>query len=735
METYSLLQRISLFTNRQLLRLIVLLLTSIVAFSALVFPVPMRPAAYTLEIGAVANQDIQAPRTLTFESALRTEDARIQAANSVAVIFLPADPLITRRQIEALRMALNFVTTVRHDTYASPEQKLADLGAMDKLHLTQETADSILQLTETQWNAVQLEALSVLEQTMRATIREENLRDVRRNIPALISFALPQDQAELVLEITTQFVVPNSLRSEEQTNLAREEARRAVAPVLRTFVAGETIVQRGQVVTPLIYEALVQFNLIRPADDARSYLAAGALVFLSAAFVLLYFTRRELPQISDIRVILLIALTLLTFLFAARLTIPNRTILPYIFPLPAFGLTFASLFIMEIGLVFTLVLSILAGFGLPNSLDLTLFYILSSLCGMLVLGRARRITNFIWAGIAIGFAGSAIIIAYRLPLATTDWFGIATLTFASFFNGLASASLALLLQFVFSQLLGLTTSLQLLDISRPDHPLLQYIMRNAPGTYQHSLQVANLAEQAAETIGADALLVRVGALYHDAGKASNPSFFIENQIPGQANPHDELDPFSSAQIIINHVHDGVRMARKHRLPPRISDFIREHHGTLLTQYQYVKAVEATDGDRFQIDLEAFRYPGPSPHSRETALLMLADGCEARARAELPRDEETLRNVVKKVIDFCQQQGQLDHTALTLSDLNHVVESFVKTLQNTHHPRIRYPELKTQPRGTTRPVETEETLQRETARPAKIEEIHPPEQTPEPSSRI
>jgi hypothetical protein len=697
METNSSLRRLALFDKRHIMRLVLLLAVSVIAFMALVFPDPLRPSTFPLEVGAVANQDIQSPRTLSYESTIRTEEARIQAENSVAVIYLPTDPIITRQQIESLRMALNFITTVRFDAFASPEQKLTDLSVMDNLHLSQESAELVLQLSETQWDSVQLEALGVLEQVMRNTIREDNIRDTRRNIPTLISFALPQEQASLVLEIATQFVVPNSLRSEEQTRSAREEARRAVAPVMRTFVAGETIVQRGQVVTPLIYEALVQYDLIQPANDTRSILASGVLVFLAAAFVLLYFSRRDLEPIHDLRSISLIGLTLLIFLFAARLTIPNRTVLPYIFPLPAFGLTIASLFSAEIGLIFSLVLSILAGYGLPNSLDLTLFYILSSLCGILVLGKARRIANFIWAGIAIGVSGTAVITAYLLPEASTDWFGLATLTLASLFNGLASASLALLLQFLFSQMLGLTTSLQLLDISRPDHPLLQFIMRNAPGTYQHSLQVANLAEQAAEAIGADALLVRVGALYHDAGKANNPSFFIENQIPGQVNPHDELDAFSSAQIIINHVPEGEKFARKHRLPPRIRDFMREHHGTLMTQYQYAKAIEAAGGDTDQVDIETYRYPGPAPRSRETALLMLADGCEARARAELPRDEETLRTVVKKVIDFCQQQGQLDETALTLRDLNRAAESFVNTLRNTHHPRIRYPELKTQPR--------------------------------------
>jgi cyclic-di-AMP phosphodiesterase PgpH len=697
METNSSLPRLALFDKRHIMRLVLLLAVSVIAFMALVFPDPLRPSTFPLEVGAVANQDIQSPRTLSYESTIRTEEARVQAENSVAVIYLPTDPIITRQQIESLRMALNFITTVRFDAFASPEQKLTDLSVMDNLHLSQESAELVLQLSETQWDSVQLEVLGVLEQVMRNTIREDNIRDTRRNIPTLISFALPQEQASLVLEIATQFVVPNSLRSEEQTRAAREEARRAVAPVMRTFVAGETIVQRGQVVTPLIYEALVQYDLIKPANDTRSILASGVLVFLAAAFVLLYFSRRDLEPIHDLRSISLIGLTLLIFLFVARLTIPNRTVLPYIFPLPAFGLTIASLFSAEIGLIFSLVLSILAGYGLPNSLDLTLFYILSSLCGILVLGKARRIANFIWAGIAIGISGTAVITAYLLPEASTDWFGLATLTLAALFNGLASASLALLLQFLFSQMLGLTTSLQLLDISRPDHPLLQFIMRNAPGTYQHSLQVANLAEQAAEAIGADALLVRVGALYHDAGKANNPSFFIENQIPGQVNPHDEMDAFSSAQIIINHVPEGEKFARKHRLPPRIRDFMREHHGTLMTQYQYAKAIEAAGGDASQVDIETYRYPGPAPRSRETALLMLADGCEARARAELPRDEETLRAVVKKVIDFCQHQGQLDETALTLRDLNRVAESFVNTLRNTHHPRIRYPELKTQPR--------------------------------------
>ena len=314
----------------------------------------------------------------------------------------------------------------------------------------------------------------------------------------------------------------------------------------------------------------------------------------------------------------------------------------------------------------------------------------------LSIGKARRVSSFIWAGLAIGAAGSAVILGYRLTDTQTDWFGLATLVGTAMFNGIASASMTLLFQFLFAQMLGLTTAMQLLEISRPDHPLLQFLLRNAPGTYQHSLQVSNLAEQAAEAIGADALLTRVGAIYHDAGKAVNPLYFIENQVPGNLNPHDDLDPLTSSATIIQHVSDGLAMAKKYRLPPRIQNFISEHHGTLLTRYQYTKAVEAASGQAELVDKDLFRYPGPRPRSRETALVMLADGVEARARAELPKDEIELRTLIKRVFEFCQTEGQLDETRLTLKDLTTAIDSFSNTLRGIYHPRIVYPELKPAP---------------------------------------
>ncbi len=699
-------------TSRGFLRVLFLILVAGLSLTSLIYPLALRPSSYPLKVGDVASQDILAPRAFTYVSSYLTEQNKKTAEDAVPSVYLAADPGITRSQIERLRVSLDYIDNVRQDTYANQDQKLNDLADLQNIQLNKDIGNKILSLSETRWQAIQQEALNVLEEAMRNSIRQDQLEEARRNVPPLISFSLPQEEATVVSELVIPFVVQNSLYSDSQTTQARQAARASIKPVSVSFAAGESIVRHGQVISSLNLETLQQFGLIQPQQNNQDIIAAAALVVLLSGFIGLYFNRRKGTAVESMSNLVLISITFLIFLVGARLIIPNRTIVPYLYPLSAFGMTIASMFTMEIGLVLALALGILTAYGLPNGLELTLFYILSSFCGILFLSNGRRVANFFWAGIIIGGAGCAVLLAFRLTNTVTDWVGIATLGGASLISGLASAGLTMLFQFLFSQLLGLTTALQLLEISRPDNPLLQFILRNAPGTYQHSLQVANLAEQAAEDIGADALLVRVGALYHDAGKAINPLFFVENQVPGKLNPHDDLDPVTSAGTIIQHITDGISLARKYHLPPRIHDFIREHHGTLFTRYQYTKAVQAAGNNPDDVNQDLFRYPGPKPQSRETALIMLADGCEARARAELPKDEEELRMMVKKVFDFVEREGQLDDTTFTFRDLNHAGESFVNTLKNTYHPRLQYPEL----RSVTNSSETGPIKPRDTEAP-------------------
>jgi len=670
---------------------LVLLGTGGLSLFALLYPLLPSLSSPSLQVGQVATQDILAPRAITYESEVLTNQQRELAERSVLPVYTGPDTGIARRQLELLRNAMAYITSVRGDAFSTHEQKLADLALMEDVRLNQATAEAILGLSDSRWGVIQQEAIVVLEQVMRNTIREDRLEEVRRQVPTLVSLSLTEEQADIVAELAAAFIAPNSLYNEELTQAARQAAREAVQPVMRSFIAGETVVRRGQVLAERDLEALRELGLAQPEFDWQDVASAAVLVLLAISFMTFYLVRdRRLVRYT--RGVVMMSALFVLFLLAARMTSQSSSAVPYIFPLSAYGLIVAVLIRPEPALVTSLPLALLAAYNLQNDLELTFYYTLMSVFGILALGSARRITSFFSAGAIMALVGIGVIIVYRLPLPNMDLIGIAPLLGAALLNGVASISLTIMLQFFLAQFLGRVTPIQLMEISRPDHPLLQQILRQAPGTYQHSLQVANLAEQAAELVGADTLLTRVGALYHDAGKTLNPAFFIENQLPGSLNPHNELDPASSARIIIQHVEDGVSLAKQHHLPGRIQDFIREHHGTMLTRYQYVKAVEAAGGDESQVNEEFFRYPGPRPQSRETAILMLADGAEARVRAERPKDEESLRKLIRDVVDIRLASGQLDDTQLTMHDLHLIVDSFTATLRGIYHPRLEYPKL-------------------------------------------
>ena len=671
-------------------RILLLAAVSVATFGALSLPDLLRPAASPLNAGDISPHNYEAPRDASFESAVLTEQRRQAAADSALPVYAPPDPAISRQQMERLSAALDIITLTRADTTATADQKrIALASSLSDLQLSAETIKLLLALNDAHWDALRAEALTVLERTLRGVIRESDVETIRRGVPSLVSFSLSESEANLVSDLVKPFVTANSLYSPELTEAARQAAREAVAPVVSSYKSGETIVRAGERVTDVQVEALQMLGLIRSGSQPLDLLGRAALIVIAAVFTGLYFYRRKrLGFLYSPRSLLVMAAVYLLFLTGARLAVPDNVLLPYLYPLPVAGMLVATLFGIEAGIVISIATCVLAAYGF--NADLLPYYLFASLCGVLALGPARRFWSYLWAGVAVAGAGAAMLVAFRVSAGDLDWLGVAQLLLAAAGCGFLSAAFTLLGQYFLAQSLGLATALHLLEISRPDFPLLQLFLRNAPGTYQHSLQVSNLAEQAAEAIGADPLLTRVGALFHDVGKAVNPSFFIENQAPGQMNTHQDMDPEEAAATIIRHVTDGVALARKHRLPRRMEDFILEHHGTMLTRYQYNQALQKAGGDAARVNLEKFRYPGPRPRSRETAILMLADGAEARARAQSPQTDEDMRALVRGVIERVQQDGQLDHTMLTLRDLNLVTESFVATLRGSYHPRIQYP---------------------------------------------
>jgi len=377
------------------------------------------------------------------------------------------------------------------------------------------------------------------------------------------------------------------------------------------------------------------------------------------------------------------------FALIAKVMVEGHTILPYLFPLATLSMLLSILFEPQLAVMATILLSATVGFLSDGSLELTAYSLFGGLVASLRLGRVERLNVLFWSGTYVAIANLAVVLTFRLPGHNYDTLGLLTLIGASLANGALAASLTMAGLVPLSNIFGVLTSFQLHELARPTHPLLRQLLLKAPGTYHHSILVSNLAEQAAESIGADDLLARVGAYYHDIGKTTRPYFFVDNQVEG-VNVHDRLDPYTSAQVIVSHVKDGLNLAQKYDLPPRLRDFIAEHQGTSLVSYFYQEARQESETPD-SVDKAQFRYPGPRPLSRETAIVMLADSCEAAVRSARPNSSEEIDKLVRKIINDKLSQGELDDSELTLQDLKNIRAAFVKTLQGVFHPRVKYPE--------------------------------------------
>ncbi len=674
--------------TRGLALLLIVLVAGIMALPALSASSPV-----SLTLGASATQDVLAPRAIRYVSEVLTQAARVQAASAVPDVFDPPDARVARQQVLLLRDILDFMNSVRDDTFAGWGQKLADLTTIRDLPLSPDVAGLIANFTVTQWSAVQSEALSVLEQTMRGQVRPDQLESLRQSIPARVSVDLNEAQVQAVSALVMPLIVSNSFYNEIATQAERDAARAAVAPVSRQFVRGQTVVARGQVIREVDVEALEAFGLMQP-ELRWQETVSSSLIALVLCILLLVYVQRAAPSLNlSPKSALLLGLLFSFYLLAAKFMVPGHTLLPYLLPAAALAMIVTLLASVNFAIVVSVALAVLVGYIGNNQLELTIYLAAGGIISALILGRAQRFALFFSAGLAVGVANAVIVAAFWMVSPEMDLVGLAQLLAASIGNGVLSASLALLGAFVLGTVFDITTSLQLIELSRPDHPLLQFVLREAPGTYQHCLQVSNLAEQAGERVGANTLLIRVGALYHDVGKALRPQYFIENQLPNAPNIHSTLDPYTSAGIILGHVNDGLELARRYHLPSRIRAFISEHHGTLRTMYQYTRALEAAGNDPARVDQDRFCYPGPRPQSKETALLMLADGAEAKTRADRPANEADLDRIVKAVIDDRLAKNQLDDTDLTVRDLQAIRDSFVTTLKGMFHSRLQYPEEK------------------------------------------
>ncbi len=645
-----------------------------------------------LDVGDVSPVDIRAPRSIRYESEVLTRAAREKAANAIPEVYDPPQPQIARQQINRLKDIIDFIDTVRANPYADVEEKIQEVQAIADLALPEKMARAIVTMPDNRWTLVANESLATLRLAMGREIRESELAVVRSNVPLLVDQTrLNEQEAAIVTRIVQALLRANTFPNPQKTERRRQKARESVEPVVVQYEAGEIIVRSGEVVSEAQVEALDKLGLRQRRITWQQVLSTALLIFLFWSTVLLY-TYRQYPSFwLDPRAAPVYYIFIIGGLILAKALVPGRSLLAFTYPLGALAITISTVQNRGLSWITIIYMALIIGRLADNSLLLTTHAGLGAFFMVLIADKAERLATFLWGAVTLTAVQILVILLFALGNGGLDINNVLGESLASMVNSVLSASLALVNFYLLGFLLGITTILQLMDLARPNHPLLQQLVTKAPGTYYHSLIVSNLAEHAAAAIGADAFLTRVGTYYHDIGKIKRPHYFTENQ-HGGVNPHDNLDPRISAQIIISHVPDGLDLARQYRLPRRIQDFIAEHHGTTLVSYFYRKAVEAA-GDPSLVNEEEFRYPGPKPRSKETAILMLADAVEAIARSRQPTTREDIEDIVHSLILRRLEEGQLDDAPITMRDLKRVEHVFVEMLVGVYHTRVNYQEEK------------------------------------------
>lgn len=641
------------------------------------------------QVGVTVDQpaptDIFSPRSLTYNSDLLTSQAREQAARAVTEVYTPLDLAIGRAQLGQARDVFAYVDTVRADSSAPPERKLEYLRSVEGMAISEELAQGLLSLEQADYDEVKVDVFAIIEDLMREEIRPAQLSEYQRAARRLASLELTPLQTAVVTELAYQFIVPTVFPEEEETAAARRDAAAAVSPVTRTVARDQRIVRAGEIVTAADYELLTELGILRQERNWRRVASMAVISLLVVTMIVLYWGRFQRREFPNGRYLILLGGLLLIFTALARIMVGNDTLV-YWYPLAALSLLLAVVFDTRFAILVTALMAGVAGFISPAALETAAYLTAGGVVSVLTLRDAQRMAAFFRAGLVAAIGYFLIVLVFWLLEDTAPNALLPPMAY-SIGNGLLSSALTLAGLYVLGGLFGIVTILQLQDLSRLDHPLLRELLRRAPGTYHHSIMVANLAEQAAERIEANSTLVRVGAFYHDVGKMVRPPFFVENQ--EGIDPHASLDPFTSARIVISHVADGLELARQYRLPFRIQDFIAEHHGNRVVKSFYRKAKEVA-GEGTEVDTRPFRYPGPRPSTREAGIVMLADAIDATSTAVRPNTEKAIEKLVNSIIEDDILEGQLNQSGLSLGDIDQLRSSFIETLKGRFHVRVQYP---------------------------------------------
>ena len=675
---------------------LILILTAILAVDLL----PSAPVDY--RVGELVREDIAAPKAISFTSSTLTDQARTAARAGVPLQFdFTADKAIAI----ANEQANAFNDRVRRvDTAFATDLKAAERIALLQTAvpgLSDTTQATLEKIDAPRWAAIRTEAARVLDATERTELRDTQAAETRATIESRMGGDLDEAERMLAAEIIRPLIVANSSFSQTLTDQAKDRAAENVQPVEVDIAQGEVVVRNGTPLTAADLEAIQALGLGQDAPLDVATLAGWFLLAVLAVTILLAWIWRFRPTLWHRgNVLLLIGLLFVGVSVALKIT-AGRELLGYFLPTAAIGMVLTILLDASVATIVMVLVAVMGGALAGSSLEFASYIFFGGLAGILAIRKGDRLQTFVQAGIAV-FVVNALVVSVFSLLGTRDIRGVLELWFASGASAAGSAVAAVGTFAVLGSAFGILTVFQLLELANPSQPLLRRLLVETPGTYHHSLMVGNLAERAAEAIGGDPLVTRVAAYYHDIGKLSNPLAFIENQAGGE-NIHDQLEPEVSAQILKQHVADGIDTAYAAKLPKALIAYIPQHHGTAVMSYFLARAREraaepygglaTAEGAKAAaaVDERRFRHAGPKPQSREAALIMLADSVEASVRSLESRDEPAIRAMVSRIIDERVADGQFDESDLTFRDLERIKDAFVAQLLGMYHTRIAYPQ--------------------------------------------
>ncbi|MBQ3864532.1 MAG: HDIG domain-containing protein [Clostridia bacterium] len=577
--------------------------------------------------------------------------------------------------------------------------------------ISNEEISEIITGNETDLDELRTILLSILSESMGSSegLSEDRVETVLRDATVRIDSTVRTGSLKKLGKAVLDSVIrANVFLDEDATNLAKEEAMKNVAPVM--YKKGQNIVMQGEVVTEAQYAMMKKLGIVQDArGDSSLYWGLGLLILLMwVSLELCIEMFYPDVRVSKKKTLLYVVIMLITIGIATLLKEFNAYVIPVQLAVLLIAVLLHRRLAQIINTIVVLCVCIIAfsdeGILSSSAFPLLIMTLFSSTIAIAIISRSQHRTTFVLAGLVMGGLNAVAVLAAGALINNSITAVLTNAMYAivgGFLSGILSIGLLPVLEMVFT----LLTSQKLLELSNSNQPLLRRMQTEAPGSYQHSLMVANLAEAAADAIGADTLLVRAGAYYHDIGKMNRPAFFKENQLT-EDNPHDRMSPEVSAAILKAHVTEGAELAQKAKLPREIVDFIRQHHGTTQQAYFYVKAKKEAEETGKEVQISDYTYPGPKPSTREIAIVALADTVEAATRTMKTRTPESIRTFIHKLISDRIAEGQLSDAPLTLKDIQLIEDSFCKTVSSMYHERIEYPSLNQNGQLEALPEQTE-----------------------------